>query len=785
LFEQLLNAVNFYNENCTNYYTSQSILKYIYTLGILTDIAVKLRSYCEEQGVFLISDAAKLLQLIIDENETPFIYEKTGSIFKHFMIDEFQDTSHIQWHNFRPLIGNSLAEGNSNLLVGDVKQSIYRWRNSDWKILAENVNNDFKQFTIDPKSLNTNWRSRKIIIDYNNSVFWFGAHVLQQKFNEFAENPTAFDNKIINAYSDIFQHSPINKTNEGGFVQHCFIPKSESDDNWKEDVKKRLPKILEDLQDNGLRLNEIAILVRKGSEGQEIADTLIKYKKTLAKDSPYRFDFISNDSLYLRNSTVVPIIIAVLNFLLHKDDDINTTHLIWAYQNIILHKNITETDIHEFLKNYPASERDKRLQKFLPASFINSIELLKQLPLFELIDRIITTLNLQNIKQDIPYLQAFQDLVLNFSRSKASDIHSFIEWWNEKGYQQTLKISESQDAIRIITIHKSKGLEFKAVIIPFCNWEIDHKSQPANILWCKPDREPFNKIELLPVKYAKELTKTIFAANYLDEKMHAFVDNLNLLYVAFTRAEQALFTFSPDKQKLNSINTVGDLLQFVYSNSVNYPAKENYETIDFTAFYNKEKNEFALGELQNFSSKQKEINEEITINNYQSFDIENKLRVKLHDNSFFTGKENTAFSRVNHGKLMHEIFENITTEKDIPGIIEKMVFEGKLSTHEKEKLNSKINDLFKNDQVKNWFSNDWNVKTEVEIVLNGGKTARPDRVLIGKNKVVVIDFKFGEQEEEKHHAQVKKYMQLIEEIENKPTEGYLWYVDLACVRSVN
>lgn len=784
LFEQLSKAVNFYNENYVDYYTSLQIVKYIYTLGILTDIAIKLRNYCNEQGVFLISDAAKLLQLIIDENETPFIYEKTGSIYKHFMIDEFQDTSHIQWHNFKPLIGNSLSEGNTNLLVGDVKQSIYRWRNSDWKILAENVNSDFGGFEINSQSLSVNWRSRKNIISYNNSIFLHAAQVLQQKFNEAAEGSNEFENKIITAYSDIIQQSPTHRPNEGGFVKHCFITKTEEDEHWKEEVKKRLPAILEELQDKGFQLKDIAVLVRKGSEGQEIAEKLIEYKQSQPESTKYRYDFISNDSLFLTNSVVVPILISTLNFLLNEDDNINTSYLIWSYQKNIAQKTSNIYEFHELIKNSSKSEKEARLKKFLPEKFIESTGLLKQMPLFELTDRIIQLLDLHKLNKDSPYLQAFQDIILNFGRNKSADIHSFIEWWNEKGNQQTLKISENQDAIRILTVHKSKGLEFKAVVIPFCNWEIDHKSQPANILWCKPDRAPFNKLELVPVKYEQKLNKTIFASYYLNEKMHAFIDNLNLLYVAFTRAEQALFTFSPYKENMKSISNVGDLLQFIYTNVQDFQNKEIDKTINFSEFYNSTDYEFTFGELYNYSSKPIEQVEEIIPENYQSFDITSKLRIKLHDNSFFTGKENTAYERVNHGKIMHNIFEKILTENDIPKAIEQLISEGKLSSKDKETILGKINDQFKNEQVKSWFSDKWKIKTEQEIVLKGGKVVRPDRVLIGKDKIIVIDFKFGEQEEEKHYTQVKNYIEILQQMENKAVEGYLWYVDRGIVREV-
>ncbi|HAN19417.1 MAG: hypothetical protein A2X13_01965 [Bacteroidetes bacterium GWC2_33_15] len=782
LFELLLDAIHFYNENHVDYYTSLNILRFIHTLGILTDIANKLRSYCEEQGIFLISDAGRLLQIIIDTNDSPFIYEKTGSIYKHFMIDEFQDTSRIQWNNFKPLIGNSLAEGNNNLLVGDVKQSIYRWRNSDWKILSENVNNDFSQFTPDLQSLKINWRSKKKIIAYNNAAFWYSSTILQNHFNEqLPKSNPGFENKIVNAYSDIIQQNPEGMDNDGGYVHHTFFKDSEFKE-WKTEVKNRVPKLIENLQDKGFRLNDIAVLVRRGSEGQEIADTLIQYKNSLTETTKYRFDFISNDSLFLVNSTVIPFILSVLNFLLDPGDDINTAYLAWNYQKNIINTEPVKKDSQAFPESF-LHEKDNQLQKSLPSVFLNSLDLLKQLPLFELTDQIIKIFNLNQLKQDIPYLQAFQDIVLNFSRNKSADIHTFIEWWNEKGFNETLNISENQDAIRIITIHKSKGLEFKAVIIPFCNWEIDHKPSQVNILWCKPEKEPFNKLELIPVKYKSELTKTIFSDAYFNEKLHAYVDNLNLLYVAFTRAEQALFTFSQVKEKSKSPSTVGELLHFVYQNTESFPKPANNELINFTESFDKEKSILEFGELEYFSEKPKDLPEEIMMNDYPFFEIQNKLRLKLHDNYFFTGKENTPFKRVSHGKIMHEIFENINTEKDIPDAIEKMTFEGKISGNEKNDISEKINQTFKNEQIKSWFSDKWLVKPEREILLKNGKIARPDRVLIGKEKIIVIDYKFGEQEEEKHYKQVRTYMDIIKEMHNKPVEGYLWYVDLGIIKA--
>ena len=783
LFDLLNDAVNFYEKNYIQYNSSIEILKFIHTLGILTDISKKLSEYCNDQNIFLISDSAKLLQIIIDNNDSPFIYEKTGSIYRHFMIDEFQDTSKIQWHNFKPLIGNSLAQGNKNLLVGDIKQSIYRWRNSDWEILSDKVQQDFAHFNPETHSLNTNWRSKKNIVDFNNAIFCYSSQILQQNFNgEFNESENStnpYQTKISDAYHDVFQKIPDNNGKDGGYINHTFLNEKEYD-SWKDEVKIRLPIIIENLQEKGYHLNDIAILVRSGKEGQAIANTLIDYKNQSA--SKYKFDFISNDSLFLANSSLVGFIISILEYILDSNNEINLSFIAYEYNIYLKSDQLSSSDLHQLLRNHSKNENENRQTKLFPKEFIESLDQIKQLPIYELIDRIIRIFKLNEIKDELPYLKAFLDLVLDFGKKSASDVHSFLNWWNEDGQKKTLSVSENQDAIRIITIHKSKGLEFKNVIIPFCNWEIDHKPNQTNILWCKTDTEPFNRLDLIPVKYSKKLANTEFKQEYLKEKLHAYVDNLNLLYVAFTRAEENLFCFSPIKDKPKSISNVGNLLYFAYHNSKNY--SNDKQLIEFSNYWNNETNSFISGELKNTTENKKELPLEFEINKYETFDIKNKLRLKLHDNSFFTGQESAPFEKVNHGKVMHEVFENIKTEKDISQAIDKLIFDGKISPNEKPEIKQKIEETFKNEQIKNWFSNDWQIKTEAEIILTNGKTARPDRVISNKEKTIVIDYKFGEQEEEKHHKQVKSYMEILRRMENKEVEGYLWYVDLGLVLQV-
>jgi ATP-dependent exoDNAse (exonuclease V) beta subunit len=782
LFKLFTEMVSFHQNNQEKYISAIEIRKFIHTLGILTDISTKLHRYCEEQNIFLISDASQLLHVIIDNNDAPFIYEKAGSIYRFFMMDEFQDTSKIQWQNFKPLIGNSLAQGNANLVVGDVKQSIYRWRNSDWEILSDKIEQDFAQYQPRVIPLNSNWRSKKNIIDFNNSVFYYSSNILQQYFNQafeqasHSENP--YQQKITEAYHDVIQHTPA-KNKDGGYIYHAFV-NEEGENSIEEEIISQVIHKIELLQDKGYALKDIAILVRKKDEGQKIANALIDYKNN--HSSAYRYDFISNDSLFVANASVTRFILAVLEYLLNDEDAINRAFLAYEYHQYLKNEKADSNRLHHLFKNNTNEVKAIPIDSIFPPEFSESAEQLKQLPIYELIDKIIKIFNLNEVQSELPYLKAFMDMVLEFSKTKTADIHSFISWWNEEGQKKTLSVSENQDAIRIITIHKAKGLEFKNVIIPFCNWKLDHNATQTNILWCKTDIAPFNQLDIIPVQYSQKLLNTVFKNHYLDEKFHVFVDNLNLLYVAFTRAEENLFIFSPAKGQNDTFKDVGSLLNFTYSNYQNY-SRDGQTLIDFTLNPEND-NIFEYGTLENRAEEKSTFNE-IKIKSYESYDIKNKLRLKLHDHSFFTGKENGAFQRVNHGKVMHEIFEHIQTESDIPKALERLLFEGKISHQEKEEISQKISEVFKNNKlIRDWFSNQWNVKTEAEIILPGGKKARPDRVIYNQGKTVVIDYKFGEQEEEKHKKQVKSYMEMIQKMGDTHVDGYLWYVDLDRVVAV-
>lgn len=758
-------AVSYYVTHYLMYNTSRIILSNIYTLGILSDITSQVRELIRERNLFLLSDSAEFINKVIDNNDAPFIYEKTGNYFKQYLIDEFQDTSGFQWKNFKPLISNSLSQNYDCLVVGDVKQSVYRWRNSNWEIMADEVSKDFYSDAICHETLETNRRSSSNVINFNNNLFTILPSLLGNQLKTKNDEADGLET-IHKLFFDVVQKIP-EKTKEEGFVNIRFYEAS-YDEN---PVFKYLIETLNNLQDAGYRPKDIAILTRGKKEGKEIADFLINHKQNQEDGSPYCYNVISDDSLFIGSSISVRFIISVLKFFISPDDDINNYYLLVEYFAFI---NNNEGESHALLPGFDHKNQVETMKAVLPNDFFELEESKQSYSLPELVQKIILLFKLNKMEGELGYLMALKDIVMDYTSRYSSNISSFLEYWTETGCEKSIPGSDSQDAIRILTIHKSKGLEFDAVIIPFCDWKIEHY---GSILWCEPAMEPFNKLEVLPVAYNKSLADTIFAKDYYTEKIKAYIDNLNLLYVALTRAKKSLFcfsVFSNDKAENNSI-----VSQFIYKT-----ISEGDEGSFFKNHFNPEKKEFLLGELGTKPMTEVENTGVQIIHEIPESDIAKNLKIAYHAKEYLN-TEDVTFLPLNYGKLMHELFSQIQTLKDVAPSIEKMYLYGKINSHEKEFLSVEVNSLFMDIQVNSWFSGDWKPINERDILQKSNNIKRPDRVLIKGKNAMVIDFKFGNKETPDHKKQVLEYKKLLSEIGYEKTEGYLWYISKRKVVMVN
>ena len=753
---KLREAIHYFDQNIVIYQSARVVLLNIYALGILSDVLHNVHLITTNENSFLLSDAGELLNLITREDQSPFIYEKVGNRYENFMIDEFQDTSIIQWNNFNPLIENSMAEGHDNLVVGDVKQSIYRWRNSDWSILGKVLLGSVDNERIFSEPLTTNWRSRSNIIRFNNALFTIVPEQVDKSLSE-ETLPVSFKK----LYAEAIQADPSKK--DGGFVRLEFI----TDDNekrWQEVVLERLPHIIESIQDKGYKASDIGIIVRNGKEGGKVLNTLIDYSNNgLKQTAGYNFNVVSNDSLLLSNSPVIDFIVSVISVVNDPKDFINRAIMLRFFLMSTGNKEAEKVSL----------QSDKLIEGsriWFPDGYEEFLDSIRQMPLFEATESIINFFRLGEYSWNVPFLNTFQDYIVSFTGNKNADIQTFLDWWEQSGKKKSVVLPGNQDAIRILTIHKSKGLEFKVVILPFLSWNLDHLPSKQPVLWVKPGIAPFNELGIVPVKYGKDLDSTIFAEYYKEEKYSVYLDNINLLYVAFTRAKDVLYGFSVDNPR--SENTIGGVLK----NALTLIPEDNGGTeFILRSHYSEENRVFEYGEIPLNKSEIKG-KENLISSKYSVSQTMESLKLKLHGENYFSSESQAIRKRINYGKLMHEIFEGINTPADISVAVRKLVLEGKLAEEESAGIEKRVNEMISKPQVLDWFMPDNQVLKEAGILLPTGVTRRPDRVILKNKKTTIIDFKFGE--ENSHYSeQVNQYRNLLLDMGYQNIEAFIWYVD--------
>lgn len=748
-------VADYYSNRFRQYYTASVILKNLFTLGILSDLSKIADSWCAENNSFLLPEAPVFLNRIMDDNDTPFIYEKAGCWYHHFMIDEFQDLSMMQWMNFKPLISNSLSQNYHNLAVGDAKQSIYRWRNSSWEILEKHIEKDFLPAVIEPLTLKNNWRSKENIIRFNNHFFSNAAGILQEEYNQLVLNKNQGldverSDTIAGLYESVAQ-SPGLRNHAGGFVHVEFLDQSE-DSGFVDAANHKIIEILCDVQDKGYHLSDIAILTRTNNEAKTLADFLMNYANQ-HPDEQHRFDVISDEAMRLGNSALVNTLIALLQHIT-KPEDITNNYLLCSFLNNYLRQEDPQAAWINSLAD--AYTNPAKVLTDLPEEYVKLVLSHNSFSLIELIEKLTGIFNLNKFSGELIYLQALRDLVIEFSRKSGGDVAGFIEYWHEKGKEKSVSAPSGQDAIRILTLHKSKGLEFKITIIPYCTWEL--KSSRNTYLWCKSIHKPFDRVPTLPVSFSSQLINTHFAEEYYTEVCRQYIDNLNLLYVSFTRAREALYVCCRSNEKGN-LKSVSDLSARILGGST-----------------------YTLGELkQNETAPVKPEVEHLTYANLPDNKAPDRIKIAFQGRLMMDPSVDKPSRPVNTGRILHEIFMQIRNIKDIVPAIDRLHLQGRITVPEKEKYLHLIGEAVKDPIASTWFTDDWTVLNEAEIILPKGKTKRPDRVMRKAGHDVVIDYKFGNRMDPEYEKQVKEYGQLLKAMGSDHVVAYLWYVTLGKV----
>ncbi len=708
-------------------------IKSIIPLAVLNNINLELETIKEENNIRLNAEFNQLISDNIKDQPTPFIYEKIGQRFQHYFIDEMQDTSVLQWQNLIPLIGEALAQKNSSLiLVGDGKQAIYRWRGGKAEQLIDLSSESKSSFHVDKeiKILSTNYRSFSEIINFNNSFF---KHV----------------SKFINnkSYKNLYLegNNQLENDKKGGYVSITFLDKEDIKDEANSKYQKTVLEKINKLLKEGFELNEICVLTRKRKEGVKIASYL----------SQNGINIVSSETLLLRNSPKVCFIIDVLKIIQSPfNEEVRFEILNFLYNHLHI-----KTPIHTFISKHIKADFNSLLNSLKEYEVLFNLIIFNKVSFYEKIEEIIRGFKLSSTSD--AYLQFFLDLIIE-QQAKGSDIDEFLEFWDVKKDDLSMSISENTNAVQIMTIHKSKGLEFPVVIFP-CTIDIYRQISPKS--WLDELPEDYKGFKELLVDYGKNLKATgergLQIYNRQREELE--LDSFNLLYVALTRAVEQLFIITE-----NSISSKGEEnINFISGIFINYLKTNNLWRSDTLEYNFGDKNKISK------NIKVKSINEthqQLISNPWKSHNI---FLLKSASNYWNTEQKKS----INYGNLLHEILSKIITVNDLDPVINQYLLTRVLDEKSFYQIKQSIYKLINHPRLEKYFSEKVNVFNERQIIGKDNQIIIPDRLIfINDKEVALIDYKTGN-ESKNHRQQLLNYKKVLNNMGYAVKENILVYID--------
>ncbi|WP_435253776.1 UvrD-helicase domain-containing protein [Tenacibaculum sp. A30] len=707
-------------------------LKSLIPLAVLNNINQELSHLKEENNLRLNAEFNQLISDNIKDQPAPFIYERIGQRFMHYFIDEMQDTSTLQWQNLIPLIDNALAQENSNLLlVGDGKQAIYRWRggkSEQFIGLGSEKDNPF-HISKEVKTLETNFRSYAEVINFNNQFFQHTANFLQNE-----------------SYKQLFidGNKQLENSKKGGCVSLTFLEKEDE----KEDEQIKYPKkVLELVKrlEKEFSLNEICILVRKKKDGIAVANYL----------SENGIDIISSETLLLENSSKVKFIMDVLQVIQHPNDKETCLEMLYFLQE---HLKVTEHK-HSFIAESISQPNEVIFQQLKNYGTTFELSTFHQLPFYEKVEEIIR--GFQLITSSDAYVQFFLDVVLEQQR-RGTSIQEFLDFWSDKKDKLSIVAPESGNAVQVMTIHKSKGLEFPVVIFPY---DLDVYRQVNPKVWLDELPDNFDGFKELLVPFNKDLNYVNDRGSeiYHQQREELELDNFNLLYVALTRAVEQLHVITEKK-----ISSKGEENTNFYSGVfINYLKAQN--------LWNDDQLEYTIGipERVNEPKEQNnatEIQETFISTPWQ----EHNIQMLASASKLWDTEQGKA---IEFGNLIHEMMAEVTTKEDVKEVVLRYEQQGILPKEKTKEITKKIRQIINHPLLQDYFSDEVTVYNEREIVDVDGQIVIPDRLVFNKeNQVVIIDYKTGKPSKV-YHQQLLRYARVLQTMNFKVQKKLLIYID--------
>lgn len=717
----------------------------IYPIAVLNEIERIIDEKRQNDNIIHISEFNKRVAEVVLNEPIPFIYERLGERYKSFLIDEFQDTSVMQWNNLIPLVDNSLAEGHFNMIVGDGKQAIYRFRSGeveqfailpkifkheDLPLAKEREQNLSRNFT--EKFLCENYRSKKEIVEFNNQLFRSLAGLIEENYQ-----------KIYNGLEQQFDES-----NSGGLVRIDLIEKKSSDE-WQDQNLKRIKAIILELKEDLFNFGDVAILCRTNKTASLIANYLLAEK----------IPIVSSESLLLSSSPELNFIMTIFTYLMNPNDKISKTAIL---QYLISSEKINE-NLNAALREIEleSTREGEVMDKFV--SYLETYEfnlnraLLINLPVYDLCEEVIRIFKLNEVVN--PFLQFFLDAALKSTIQGKTNVSDFIQWWNENKNKESVILPESQNAIQILTIHKSKGLEFPVVIYPFADDDI--KTTLKNV-WIDINDEALPKLKTAYLPLTKTAVEhTDYEIHLKKEQSKSFLDAINLLYVTCTRPSVRLYMITEKiSRKKSEKASIPKLIDF-YLNQLT------------------DRNEIA--EFYQIGVRKKKIElvkEEDKITIQMDYFVSENWRKKLLISTAAPevwDMDNPERNK-DWGNLIHLILSKIIDESNVNSVIDNFLETGIIADEEKDEIIKTLSNLLSHPEVKRFFIKGLKIKNEAEILLPDGHLLRPDRLVFEEDKLIIIDYKTGKPES-RHRLQLNKYAREISKLGYTKIEKYLIYID--------
>jgi ATP-dependent exoDNAse (exonuclease V) beta subunit len=726
-----------------NFY--DAFLKNITPLSLLNTLSNELTKIQKEQNILSISEFNKLINEQIQNQPAPFIYERLGEKYRHFFIDEFQDTSEMQWQNLIPLIDNALAseengEPGSLMIVGDPKQSIYRWRGGKAEQFIE-LSKDTNPFVNPDKklfSLEKNFRSYSQIIEFNNDFFQF------------------LSNEFVNEdYKDLYANHSFQKTNDkvGGYVNLSFLPKKEKNNDFldEETLEKgelfleATLKTIEKVKFNGFANKDIVILIRKKNQGTAIANYLTENN----------IPILSSESLLIDSSSEVQFVIHFLNYLKNKNNLEAKAHFLYY----LAEQNKENLAVHDFISSGMEQKNESDFQNWLfQYDFEISFANIRKKSLYEAVELIISkAISAENRNA---YLQYFLDIVLERDLKNQAGISDFLNYWETQNEKLSIPSPEGNDAVRIMTIHKSKGLEFPVVIFPFA--EEDYSKGPKEKIWITADEQTMGLLKVLVDKSSKVESYGIEAWTiYNQKKQEDLLDDINVLYVALTRAEEQLHIIS----QMQSTNKLGDYPNNMASFFIKFVINQN--------LFEETKLEYEFGKNNRLSSLKTKAETPKIIPQLDNILNPKNIKIAQRESLMWNTTQQKA---IEYGNILHEILSFVKSKNDVNLAVTKAIENGLIIASQREIVEKTIDEIVNHADLTVFFAEENKVLNEKTIIQKEGNLIKPDRMVLTSSKeIYLLDYKTGSHQP-KYVQQLENYQNVIEKMGYQVTKKVLVYI---------